>query len=308
MFKAIICIIICILCKFPPIFSTNDYEGDSERPSNHGCDVCGAPNSPPANSFQAGKKIMNGKRLNNLAKYPWIVNLIDEEDNQFVFCGGVIISPSFILTAAHCLEDVEKTKDIKCQETDALDECFVKPSRITVSVPYDRKDMVEKKVKRLIPHPNYDLVTKVHDIALIQLQDPLRCRKMVSPICLPNKRLDRVGMQLIIAGWGLYDKRRKDTKEKLHEGKVIQVNERKCRYPESRERLIICAGGMETDQASCQGDSGSAIFKKFGENFFVLGITERFTQAQFWLRRNMLHNEFDCKCLTWETLLENHLK
>ncbi|GBN73421.1 hypothetical protein AVEN_127761-1 [Araneus ventricosus] len=64
-------------------------------------------------------------------------------------------------------------------------------------------------------------------------------------------------------------------KQMLMEGKVQQITEKQCAYPTDEKRRIICAIGNETNQASCEGDSGSAIFAPYGDEyqFFALGVT-----------------------------------
>jgi secreted trypsin-like serine protease len=41
-------------------------------------------------------------------KYPWQVRLYESMDDRIGFCGGSIIAPQWILTAAHCLVDTDK--------------------------------------------------------------------------------------------------------------------------------------------------------------------------------------------------------
>ena len=47
-----------------------------------------------------GTKIVGGE-VSNEHYWPWIAGLLDE--NDAVFCGGSLIEPHHILTAAHCL-------------------------------------------------------------------------------------------------------------------------------------------------------------------------------------------------------------
>ena len=47
-----------------------------------------------------GTKIVGGE-VSNEHNWPWIAGLLDEKDD--VFCGGSLIEPHHILTAAHCL-------------------------------------------------------------------------------------------------------------------------------------------------------------------------------------------------------------
>ncbi|GFW17087.1 hypothetical protein TNCV_2762111 [Trichonephila clavipes] len=84
-------------------------------------------------------------------------------------------------------------------------ECFKQPNQVRVGylndsrIPY----VIKRKVSRIIPHPDYDPVKILDDIALIELTRPLVCLDLPRPICLPHKNLSKVGNELIMAGWGV---------------------------------------------------------------------------------------------------------
>ncbi|GFR33197.1 melanization protease 1, partial [Trichonephila clavata] len=62
-------------------------------------------------------------------------------------------------------------------------------------------------------------------------------------------------------------------KQVLKEGFVVQVDASKCSLPKAENRRIVCAGGMATNQSSCQGDSGTGIIRLYKMNFYALGVT-----------------------------------
>ncbi|PRD28887.1 UNVERIFIED_CONTAM: Melanization protease 1 [Trichonephila clavipes] len=59
----------------------------------------------------------------------------------------------------------------------------------------------------------------------------------------------------------------------LTEGKVVQIPSANCGYLMIPTERIICARGIQSKQASCQGDSGSGLFALHDMNYYVLGVT-----------------------------------
>ncbi|KAI8891584.1 trypsin-like cysteine/serine peptidase domain-containing protein, partial [Globomyces pollinis-pini] len=47
------------------------------------------------------KPIVGGTPVGSAEKYPWLVSI---QKNGSQFCGGILISPTKVLTAAHCTQ------------------------------------------------------------------------------------------------------------------------------------------------------------------------------------------------------------
>jgi secreted trypsin-like serine protease len=92
-------------------------------------------------------------------------NHIDEKS-----CGGSIISPSWVITAAHCMKNA-LASDINVY---AGSNNFWSGNQIRNGL-------------RVIVHPNYDSITLSNDIALIKLSYPLEVtNSSIHTICLPS--------------------------------------------------------------------------------------------------------------------------
>ena len=128
-----------------------------------------------------------------------------------------------------------------------------------------------------------------NDIALITLDEPFDISKrIINPICLPHK-LDHIGekwnsQQLIISGWGEYDKS-KCASDILQSAIVKKVGNIYChqkwyKYDPHAVDLEndpkgFCVVGKMRKVATCVGDSGGpAIWEdpKYNNRAYLMGI------------------------------------
>ncbi|GBN73424.1 hypothetical protein AVEN_127764-1 [Araneus ventricosus] len=169
-------------------------------PYDERCRKCGIP--------LAVQLVFNGLKVNDTSQYPWIVSFIEKKKPKMLFCGGMLISDKYVITAGHCVDIAEKRMDKHCAKEKASNKCFREPESLYVGLLYSRDsdDVKRVEVKRIVPHPKYNTVTFVHDIAVVELKQAIKCDQMAKPICLPHKNLSKMGQTLIIAGWGKYDK------------------------------------------------------------------------------------------------------
>ncbi|XP_070383860.1 trypsin-like isoform X2 [Dermacentor albipictus] len=184
---------------------------------------------------------------------PWMVQLeVNYRWNATAFisisCGGSIISPSFILTAAHCVHYVNAIP---------ISAWAFYNTTVSGQGPY-------VWVEDMIHHPRFQWTTFRNDIALVKVEKPLSFDDHVRPVCLPKKRMHLEGREGMVSGWGLTAENGTASHALTYVFKRI-LSTKECKWflglPEQKKALnkdnILCA--MMPGKGSCQGDSGGPL-------------------------------------------------
>lgn len=194
------------------------------------------------NSVNINARIVGGE-VAATNSWGWAVSLRDAGGSNF--CGGVILSPYYILTAAHCLTDL-----------------YLSVSRYSVEV---GTNVIQERLGQVIPfasitnHPDYNSITKENDIGIVRLSRAISFTDPnVARLCLPEVnateqiRYPVVGKPLVAIGWGTLSSGGFPTFS-LRQVTVSTVdsNERKCSGTINNNRLQFCAavngGGKGTE-------------------------------------------------------------
>ncbi|XP_055924423.1 putative serine protease 45 [Argiope bruennichi] len=218
-------------------------------------------------------QIKSNKIVRPMNKYPWMVALY-HKNGDFI-CGGAIISPTFIITSAHCLVPFNFSEKESCESTVLSKSCYIPVNRTEV-VLLGKKNFTERiKVKKIIPHKYFSPHILSHDIALVQLESPIKCNKRVFPICLPTRNFLQLGKNLIVIGWEKHWPDQSKAPIRLKESSLTQIPSYRC-HPENAFSAIfatICTIAKNETISPCMGDAGSIAVAKLGQFSFIMGIT-----------------------------------
>jgi secreted trypsin-like serine protease len=249
-----------------------------------------AAGSAPAQEMPLDWRSVYGGKQATPQEAPWqaVIFLSNEGPYSGLLCGGTVIAPQWILTAAHCFYN-------------SLSGVLYPDHLVTVAIGSTSLRGPLQALQRhgapIIPR-DYAPGKWDYDIALIRLTEPVTTRPIALALPADERQQNRL---FRVTGWGRTETVR--VSSNLLYADVPAIPAEACaKAPDYEARLterLLCAGAVGRD--TCKGDSGGPLYERLGEGAAIQfgvtaagegcganpGVYSRVTQYRMWIEKEI---------------------
>jgi trypsin len=200
---------------------------------------------PAGDDWPAQAEIINGFSAQG-RDFPFMAFVLAGNN----LCGGTLIDPDSVLTAAHCVTDANGN--------------VRPPSAFTLYIGSANIDKAKKGkrygVAAVFRHPAYSAETFQNDVAVLKLNRTVTSGAAIAIVGAGSPQYQAPGQSVFVAGWGTTSVNRIKISLQLRMAELAIDSDATCQadYPaEYDPTTMMCASFPGRD--SCQGDSGGPL-------------------------------------------------
>ncbi|CAG5115351.1 unnamed protein product, partial [Candidula unifasciata] len=266
------------------------------------------------------KRVISGQR-NIAGEWPWLVSMHFLPPTNFTnqsgfkhLCGGSLIAPGWVLTAAHCFSDAAEdglSNVSNWRVYFGLHDLAMEDNQYYVQ---------ERLIEEFYTYPEFDLIKEplVYDVALVKLNESVVYSSRVSPLCLDDTDKHYEETPCFVSGWGQLSHDSPGTRFP-YTASVSTMSPAGCKnkydiLPEDHPMKpyirmtpsVLCASVGTSGEDACQGDSGGPLMCQHYGRWYQAGVVaagylcgqeatpglySRVSYYMDWIRQTMADNE-----------------
>jgi len=193
-----------------------------------------------------------GGRVAAPGAFPWLAHVSDYYGEYVAECSGTVIAPKLVLTAAHCVVDLETQRK--------RDPAGFRV--ITGNVNWTLAPRQVLRVHAVAVAPGFNELTHADDAALLILSTPTSAPAIGLSRGVHDASLEHAGTPASIVGWGDTRWGQREVTPELHDAETALQQSAWCRrnappFYASNQLCVIDPPAEST--GTCEGDSGGPL-------------------------------------------------